>query len=171
MKPTVYLETTIVSYLTAWRSRDLVMAAQQQITEDWWNNRRADYDLYASQVVVQEASGGDPDAAKRRLEVLDQIPLLNVTPDARGFARQLMQDVPLPKRAEVDALHIAVAVVNGIHYLLSPYPVAVHNDLIPPLGQVLDRQQVAVPFVQHGNKAEVEREEQAVVEGHAGIQP
>ena len=119
MNATVYLETTVISYLTAWRSRDLVMAAQQQITEEWWNFCRAKYDLYVSQIVIREAGGGDPSAAKRRLEVLEDIPLLDVTQEVQHFALELLQKVPLPERAEADALHIALAVVHGMHYVLT----------------------------------------------------
>jgi hypothetical protein len=67
MKPKVYLETSVISYLTAWLSRDLVKAAHQQITQEWWN-KRTRFDLYISQVVLQEASSGDPEAARLRLE-------------------------------------------------------------------------------------------------------
>lgn len=119
MKETVYLETTVISYLTAWRSRDLVTAAQQQITEEWWNSDRTRYELYVSQIVTREAGGGDPGAAKRRLEVLQDIPLLDVTQEVQRFALELLQKVPLPERAEADALHIALAVVHGMHYVLS----------------------------------------------------
>ena len=67
MKPKVYIETSVVSYLTACPSRDLIIAANQQITQEWWQERRAVFDLYVSQMVVQEASAGDPTAAQERL--------------------------------------------------------------------------------------------------------
>src|SRR5437588_9710250 len=76
MKPTVYVETTIPSYLTAWPSRDLVRAAHQQITREWWA-RRDRFDLYASRLVVQECQGGDPEAAADRLAALAGIPFWN----------------------------------------------------------------------------------------------
>ena len=119
MKPRIYLETTIVSYLTAWPSRDLVTAAHQQITWEWWESRRAEFELYISQIVVQESSAGDGNAAERRLEALEDIPLLDITEDVTVLAEKLMEQVPLPERAGVDALHIAVAVVNGMDYLLT----------------------------------------------------
>ncbi|MBW3624777.1 MAG: hypothetical protein KY468_15340 [Armatimonadetes bacterium] len=74
--PRVYLETTIPSYLSAWPSRDLVTAAHQQITREWWERRRSDFDLFISELVLQEAERGDPSAAARRLEVMREIPLL-----------------------------------------------------------------------------------------------
>jgi predicted nucleic acid-binding protein len=118
-QPRVYLETTIISYLTAHPSRDLIVAAHQQLTHQWWENRRADFELYASQLVVQESSAGDAAMAKRRLEILDPLPLLTVTQDAVDLARALTVRGPLPKKAALDALHIAVAAVHGTDFLLT----------------------------------------------------
>src|SRR5205085_238609 len=119
MKRKVYLETTVVSYLTARPSRDLVVAAHQQITQDWWTNRRPDFDLYASQLVIQEASAGDVQIAQSRLAALDQIPLLGVNKEATSLARLLVEKGPIPKKAAVDALHIAIATAHGMDYLLT----------------------------------------------------
>jgi hypothetical protein len=119
MKPKVYLETTIVSYLTAWPSRDIVMAANQETTREWWANRRESFDLFVSQLVIEESSAGDSDAAQRRLEVLEPFPRLDVTEEAKTLARELIEGVPLPARAQVDALHIAVAAVHGMNYLVT----------------------------------------------------
>jgi len=119
MKPRVYLETTIVSYLTAWPSRDLVMAANQQTTRDWWARHGEDCDLYTSDVVVQEATAGDPDAAQRRLQVLQDLTELAITEHSRALAKRLVEEVPLPRKAQVDALHIAIAAVSGMDYLLT----------------------------------------------------
>jgi len=118
-RPTVCLETTLVSYLTAWPSRDLVMAAHQQITHDWWNNRRSAFDLFISQPVLDEAGAGDPEAAGRRLQVLDTFPLLEVTLEAVRLARVLVVQTRMPPRASVDALHVAIAAVHGMDYLLT----------------------------------------------------
>lgn len=119
MKPKVYIETTIVSYLTAWPSRDLVRAAHQQITREWWQGSAASFDLYSSQAVVREASGGDPDAAAQRTKVLEGMPVLELTPEARDLAEQLLEQAALPRKAAVDALHIAIAVVSGMDYMLT----------------------------------------------------
>jgi hypothetical protein len=115
----VYIETTIVSYLTARPSRDLIVAAHQQLTQEWWENRRANFDLYTSQFVIQESSAGDAKMAQTRLEALEEIPLLGVTQEAVTLARTLVQKGPIPEKAEVDALHIAVAATNGMDYLLT----------------------------------------------------
>jgi hypothetical protein len=119
MKPKVYLETTIPSYLTARPSRDLVTAAHQQITREWWDTRRHDFDLFVSQMVIDEASAGDPEAAIRRLDVLASQPLLDPQAEGTALAQMLIDHIPLPARAAADALHIAIAVVNGMDYLLT----------------------------------------------------
>ena len=115
----VYIETTIVSYLTARPSRDLIIAAHQQLTQEWWENRRANFDLYTSQFVIQESSAGDAKMAQTRLEALEEIPLLSVTQEAVTLARTLVEKGPIPDKADVDALHIAVAATNGMDYLLT----------------------------------------------------
>lgn len=119
MKPRVYIETSVVSYLTAWRSPKLMMAAQQQATHEWWDSERERYDLFISEVVIQEAASGDPNAAKLRLEILNVIDKLDVSNDARLLAAAIINETPLPTKAEVDALHIAVVAVNGLDYLLT----------------------------------------------------
>jgi hypothetical protein len=74
MKPKLYLETTIISYSVARPSRDIITAAHQQLTQDWWDNRREDFDLFISQLVVQESSAGDSNAIQRRLNLLEDFP-------------------------------------------------------------------------------------------------
>ena len=115
----VYLETTIPSYLTAWRSPELSMAAKQQTTRQWWDDRRKHFDLFISDAVLLEAAGGDPVAAKRRLEVLDGIPVLNPLPEADEVAVSLINRLALPDRALTDAAHIALCIVHGMDYLLT----------------------------------------------------
>ena len=90
MKPSVYLETTIPSYLTAWRSPELVMAANQEATRSWWETARAKFDVFISILVLDEASSGDSEAAKRRLAIINEIPVLDISEQAvrsaAGFA-------------------------------------------------------------------------------------
>ena len=116
---TVYVETTIPSYLTAWRSPELIMAARQQITRDWWDTRRHDFRLFVSRIVIDEAKAGDPNVATRRLEVLDSISLLEPQENFDSLFAALVRDLSLPDRAATDAAHIAMAVVNGMDYLLT----------------------------------------------------
>ncbi len=118
MKPTLYLETTIVSYLTALPSHDLVRAAHQQLTRDWWETRSA-FDLYISQFVLDEAGAGDAEAAQRRLAALAGVPLLDVTTEARLLAGEILRLGGMPAKAYVDAVHVAVAAAHGIDYLLT----------------------------------------------------
>lgn len=119
MKPKLYLETTIPSYLTAWPSRDLVRAAHQQTTREWWERYRGDFELYISQVVVRECQGGNPEASAKRLEVINDLPLLEETTEAVDLAEAIQKGVPLPDHAVVDALHIAISSVHGMNYLLT----------------------------------------------------
>lgn len=119
MKAKVYIETSVISYLTARPSRDLITAAHQQLTIEWWEDRRADFDLYISQLVVQEASAGDEAAANKRLEIIEPISLLELNEEALALARSLLEDGPLPAKASEDALHIAVATVHGMDFLLT----------------------------------------------------
>lgn len=118
MKPSVYVETTIPSYLTAWPSRDLVRSAHQQITREWWSKRDM-FDLYSSRLVLQECEAGDTQAATDRLAALSGIPLLQQKPEVIALAEALVRDVPLPPKAAADALHIATAAAHGIKYLLT----------------------------------------------------
>ena len=119
MKPRVYIETTIFSYLTAWRSPLLVMAAHQEATRQWWGEQREHFDIFVSEAVIEEAAVGDSDAAKRRLAAIAGIPELDISDDARDLAKALLEDGDLPHKAGVDALHIAVATVHGMDYLLT----------------------------------------------------
>jgi hypothetical protein len=119
MRLKVYIETSIISYLAALPSRDLIVAAHQQTTHDWWDRKRFEFELYASQLVVREASRGDADAALRRLEKIKEIELVKITQDAEKLAQKFLNQEVLPKKAADDALHIAISTVNGMDYLLT----------------------------------------------------
>lgn len=119
MNPALYVETSVVGYLTSRPSRHVVTAARQQLTREWWDSRRADYDLFISRFVVEEVASGDADAAAERVEALRGLRVLGLTPEAEALARALREEVPLPEKAAVDALHIAVAAANGAVYLLT----------------------------------------------------
>jgi len=119
MEPKAYIETSVISYYTARPSRDVVVAAHQGITHDWWDSHRLDYDLYTSQVVHDEASAGDPSAAAKRIEALQGIKLLDVSDEATELAEKLIANKCLPKKAAEDALHIAVASVHEMDYLIT----------------------------------------------------
>ena len=119
MNPTVYLETTVIGYLAMRVSGILRVAANQETTRDWWDNHRQRFDLLASRFVVDECSDGDPVAAQERLVYLEGIPLLQIPEEVNALAESLLVGVPLPDKARIDALHISVAAVNGVQYLLT----------------------------------------------------
>ena len=119
MKPKVYLETTVVSYLTSRPSRDIITAAHQQSTQEWWDGRRNKFDLYISQIVIQEAGSGDDEAVERRLAAIEGLSEIETLPAAVALAQGLIADGLIPKNAAVDALHIAIATVQGMDYLLT----------------------------------------------------
>lgn len=119
MKKRVYIETTIPSYLAALPSRDLLQAARQQITHDWWSNERQKYDLCISVMVLDEVAAGDADAAQRRLPFLKNFPLLDLTEAVNRVAKAIMDSGLLPRRATRDAVHIAVSSVHGVDILLT----------------------------------------------------
>ena len=115
----VYVETTFVSYLIARPSRDLIVAGHQQITHDWWDTRRGDYELCVSQLVLQEAGEGAAEAAQERLDVLATMTVLEINEEAVELAEELVRAGALPAKAGNDALHIAVAAIHRIPYLLT----------------------------------------------------
>ena len=117
--PSVYLETTIISYLAARPSRDIRVAAHQEITASWWTDKRSEFNVFASQLVVQEALVGDARASQRRQEVLEGLPLLETTPEALALAARLVSAGAVPAQAAEDSLHIAIAAMNGMDYLLT----------------------------------------------------
>ncbi|WP_044965720.1 type II toxin-antitoxin system VapC family toxin [Sorangium cellulosum] len=118
MKPRVYIETSILSYLTARPSRDLVQAAHQQITIEWWAGRNR-FELVVSEAVVAEASRGDPSAAARRLAAAEGLPVLSASIEAQAVARRLLEAAAMPRKAAIDAAHVAIAAVHGVNFLLT----------------------------------------------------
>jgi predicted nucleic acid-binding protein len=119
MKASVYIETSILSFLASRPSRDLIAAACQQMTAEWWEMRRHQYELFTSELVIAEAKAGDQDAAIKRLELLRGIPELSVTDGVKHLAASFLESGALPGRAQADALHIAVAAVHRVNYLLT----------------------------------------------------
>jgi len=119
MKPRLYMETTIPSYLTSRPSRDLVIAGHQQVTKEWWENRRDAFEIYISQLVIDEARAGDPDAARERMLIVQEFALLDITPEVVQLASAILTSGILPRKAATDAAHIAIAAVHGIDFLLT----------------------------------------------------
>ncbi len=118
-KPSVYIETTIISYPTARPSKSLVRRTHEKLTRDWWNKARPHFDLFTSAFTVNEASGRDPTAATERLRELQNIPLLVVKPEIAPLAAKLERALSLPPRARIDAAHLATAAIHGMTFLLT----------------------------------------------------
>jgi len=119
MKPKIYIETTVVSYLTSRDSPTPLIAGRQQITREWWETRKNLFELIVSEIVVQEAAEGDTEAAKKRLAVLEGIPSLSLSPEVLTLAEALVSAGPIPREWIEDAFHIALAAVNGVDYLVT----------------------------------------------------
>ncbi|MFQ5637958.1 MAG: type II toxin-antitoxin system VapC family toxin [bacterium] len=119
MKETVYIETSVVSYFTSRPSRDLVIAARQEITREKWPEILDSFESYISALVIQEAEQGDSEAAQKRIGAISNIPVLSISDEAKRLAAILIEEGPIPKEYLEDALHIAIAIVNGLDYLLT----------------------------------------------------
>ena len=119
MKETVYVETSIFGYLAARSTNNLILAANTKITQDWWAFRRNDFVLYASELVEDEAARGDKAIAVRRLNLLKPIVYLDITEEAIELAQEFLKKSNLPPKASNDSIHIALATVYGLNYLLT----------------------------------------------------
>jgi len=119
MKQRVYIETSVLSYLTSRPTRDVVIAAHQELTRQWWDERSTAFDLVISELVHEEASKGDPEASCARLAAIERIPILKTSENAVSLAEHLVSGGPIPREYAADALHIGIAATNGIDYLLT----------------------------------------------------
>jgi predicted nucleic acid-binding protein len=119
VKPTVYVETTVIGYLTSWPQRDVTVAGHQQTTREWWESAFDRFDLFASQLVAQECAVGDEQAAKDRAGMLAKVRLLPTTSEAEQLAEYLMRRHAVPETEPEDALHIALAATHRIQYLVT----------------------------------------------------
>jgi predicted nucleic acid-binding protein len=119
MKETIYLETTIISYYTSRPSNDIIVLAKQRITDLWWNNNLPKFEAYISETVIEEISEGDADAATKRLSLASDIPLLEITDDVHKVYKIYMQRLQIPEKALRDAIHIAIASVHSVDYLVT----------------------------------------------------
>lgn len=119
MKPKVYIETTIPSYLVGRPSRDLIVAAHQELTHEWWQVRQSDFDIFISQFVIDEASLGDPNLSRRRLEIIEDLAQLEIIQDVEVLATEIVLSGAVPEKTATDAAHIATASVHAMDYLLT----------------------------------------------------
>jgi len=119
MKQRLYIETTIISYLAARKSSNPIVAGRQALTREWWEHRRKAFDLVVSELVFEEAMGGDQKAAKRRLAYISGMESLHISDEAVTLAEALVSEGPIPSEYGEDALHIALCAVNGIDFLVT----------------------------------------------------
>jgi len=112
MKPTVYLETTVISYLAARPSRDLIIAGHQQITRDWWKHVLPLCDPFISPIVLEEVERGDTDAAQLRTEMIAGLPVLEIVPEVARLAESYFAATVIPEKARADSYHLALAARN-----------------------------------------------------------
>lgn len=119
MKEKVYIETSVVSYCTSKPSTDVIIAGRQEITRKKWPYILDVFDTFISVLVLQESEQGDSEAVQKRLDVIVNIPVLSITADAERLASILILEGPIPEKFPEDALHISIATVNGMDYLLT----------------------------------------------------
>lgn len=112
MNAATYLDSNVISYLTARPSRDVVSLAHQQLTRDWWDIHRHRFDLHISELVLFEIGRGDQSAASDRLAFVRELPVLRITAEARILADRIFRATTLPQKAAADALHVALAAVT-----------------------------------------------------------
>jgi predicted nucleic acid-binding protein len=116
---TVYIETSVIGYLSVRPSNNLIVMANWEITRRWWETRRNQFTLYISQVVLDEAGQGDAEMASKRLEILQNLSVLELTDAVQDLGMQFLTKTNLPPKASDDAIHIAVATVHRLDYLLT----------------------------------------------------
>jgi len=146
--PTVYIETSIVSYLRQRPSGQVVAAARQWLTRRWWDCERHKYELVTSQYVLDEAARGDPTQAAERLQALADIPLLQLTPEIAHIGQEILSRAILPSTAQVEALHIAAVAFHETDYLLTWNCRHIANaQILPKIREFLSELGCAVPMV------------------------
>lgn len=146
MKPRVYVETSVLSYLTALPSRDLVRAAHQQLTIEWWA-RREQFELFVSEAVLAEIRKGDPVAAARRVAAAEGLQVLSATTEAQALAVALLRAAVMPRKAAVDAAHVAIAAVHGLEFLMTWNCTHIANAVMRPKIEAVCREAGVVPPV------------------------
>ena len=148
MKRTVYVETSVVSYLTSRPSRDMLVSAYQMATREWWTAAPDRYDLVASLLVIAEAGAGDSDAARSRLEAVKALRLLETSPEIDLLAAALLEHGAVPRHAAGDAVHIATAACHGVDYLVSwNFRHIANAAMNPHLERVCRQEGYGLPFI------------------------
>jgi len=118
-KKKIYLESSVVSYYANRRSHNLIVAAYQEITQDWWENELPKHDAFISQFVIEEIEKGDAAQAAKRLNAVANLPLLELPDQVLELAERYLSELNIPRKSRIDAFHIAAAVVNGMDFIVS----------------------------------------------------
>jgi hypothetical protein len=148
VKKSVYIETTIISYLAARPSRDIIRAARQTITRQWWDDRLQDFNAFISQLVIDEAGRGDSGASARRNRILSELACLDVSPEAIDLAAVIIEKGQMPQKASDDALHLAISAAHEIDFLVTWNCKHLANaEMLGRIGDVLSAEGYRVPFV------------------------
>lgn len=140
MKPKVYIETSIPSYLTARQSNDIRAIANQNTTIEWWENRKSKFEIFISELVIAESLQGHPEASLRRINAIKDILELDVNENVKELAKFLILEGALPHKAEIDAYHIAVATVHGMDYMLTWNCTHIANAVMRPKIEAICRE-------------------------------
>ena len=118
-RPTAYIETTVIGHLVGRILTDPIVAGRQTVTRQWWPTAIAKYRCFVSKVVADECAAGDSNVARERMEVLDSLEFIATSPSVNELARKLLEDFAVPKTEPRDAVHISLAAINGLEYLVS----------------------------------------------------
>ena len=147
-KPSIYLETTIPSFLTSRPSTNLIVAAKQEVTRQWWERRKAKFELLISQYVLDEAAAGDAQAATRRLEAIRELDLLEIDEEVLRLAASIVEAGVIPPRAQTDAAHIAVAARHSVDFLLTWNCTHIANaEIMPRINFLVSRAGYFMPTI------------------------
>jgi len=148
MKEKVYIETSVVSYFTSKRNTDIIIAGRQEITRKKWSQILDVFDTYISALVLQESEQGDSRAVQKRLKAISSIPVLSITADAERLASMLILEGPIPAKNPEDALHISIATVNGMDYLLTWNFAHINNARMKSkIASVIEKQGYQCPLI------------------------
>ena len=148
MKPTIYIETTVVSLLTARTSKHPISAARQALTRTWWETIRPHFDLFISPVVLEEAGKGDSIAAQARLDAMNEIPVLEAPSQLEDLAREYLAAIQLPERVAADAYHVAFAAFHNLDFLLTWNCSHIANGFVrQKIEQINSRNGISTPII------------------------
>jgi len=144
----IYLETSVISYYTAKPSRDVIVLAHQEITHEIWDKLKKKFKIYISEVVIEEAGSGDKEASQKRLSVIQDFPLLELNKEVEKLTEVYIKEFQIPKKALRDAVHLAIASVHNIDYLVSWNCAHIANGVvIKKLSEINTKMGIHIPVI------------------------